>query len=211
MLVESLFKGFTVVGSEWVLWILIGLSFVSTAVVVAKWKSLSRIEKVGLDFWNAKVEGWIAGDSVPLSDAETEQLAVQYPCLEAKIVKVLQKAKNNQSVDRDKIAEGIIIKERILLEKQLSFLGTLGSNAPFIGLFGTVLGIIKAFADLNHAQSGAGGMGSVMAGLSEALVATAVGLLVAIPSVIFYNLFQKKVKTIVQRTQSLAAIIVGRG
>lgn len=211
MLVDSLFKGFTALGSEWVLWILIGLSLLSSSVVIAKWKALSRLEKLGQEFWHNNVEGWISGEEVPQELSQSEQLYSQYPCLEAKVVRALVKAKENNSVDREKIADGIIVRERLNLEKQLSILGTLGSNAPFIGLFGTVLGIIKAFADLNIAQSGSGGMGAVTGGLAEALVATAVGLLVAIPSVIFYNLFQKKVKTIVQRTQSMTSFLVGRG
>ena len=77
---------------------------------------------------------------------------------------------------------------RVDIEKNLGLLGTLGNNAPFIGLFGTVLGIIKAFADLSRNQ--AGGASAVMAGISEALVATAVGLMVAIPAVIAFNYFQ---------------------
>ncbi len=75
--------------------------------------------------------------------------------------------------------------ERPRYERFLSFLGTLGSNAPFIGLFGTVLGIIKAFNDLGAvAIQGSAIQQTVMTGISEALVATAVGLAVAIPAVV---------------------------
>ena len=81
------------------------------------------------------------------------------------------------------------------MEKFLSFLGTIGSNAPYIGLLGTVLGIMKAFHDMTHATSDAG-QKVVMAGISLALVATASGLAVAIPSVMFYNYFNKKVQSI---------------
>ncbi|HET9987344.1 MAG TPA: MotA/TolQ/ExbB proton channel family protein [Kofleriaceae bacterium] len=76
------------------------------------------------------------------------------------------------------------------------FLGTLGNNAPFVGLFGTVLGIIVAFRELSSAAAnvvgGSGGMNNVMSGIAEALVSTAVGILVAVPAVIFFNVFQKK-------------------
>ena len=78
--------------------------------------------------------------------------------------------------------ESLIIQEKHKMDKGLVILGTLGNNAPFIGLFGTVIGIIKAFHDL--AQNPEGGPSVVMAGVSEALVATAVGILVAIPAVI---------------------------
>nr|WP_320116514.1 MotA/TolQ/ExbB proton channel family protein [uncultured Desulfuromonas sp.] len=78
-------------------------------------------------------------------------------------------------------------------QKRLTVLATLGNNAPFIGLFGTVLGVIKAFHDL-HLQEGSG-IKVVMGGISEALVATAMGLLVAIPAVIAYNAFSKTLQT----------------
>jgi biopolymer transport protein ExbB len=89
--------------------------------------------------------------------------------------------------------EGAKARERLRLERNLTYLATLGSNAPFIGLFGTVLGIIKAFHDLAGSQ--AGGASVVMAGISEALVATAVGLMVAIPAVVAYNYFSRRVRT----------------
>jgi biopolymer transport protein ExbB len=85
-------------------------------------------------------------------------------------------------------------EERLKLEKWLGVLGTLGNIAPFIGLFGTVVGIIKAFRDL--ALSGGGGPSVVAKGIAEALVATAGGLLVAIPAVIIYNYFMRRVKHI---------------
>lgn len=75
-------------------------------------------------------------------------------------------------------------------ESGLLFLGTLANNSPFIGLFGTVLGIITAFKELGNAQAGA--MGNVMSGIAEALISTAVGILVALPAVVAFNYFQKK-------------------
>ncbi len=81
---------------------------------------------------------------------------------------------------------------RIALDKRLGILATFGNNAPFIGLFGTVLGVIKAFNDLG--ASSEFGVKVVMEGISQALVSTALGLFVAIPSVIAYNYFVRKMK-----------------
>jgi len=78
------------------------------------------------------------------------------------------------------------------LEKGLNILATLGSISPFIGLFGTVIGIIRAFDSLSGDLSS--GYGNVMSGISEALISTAAGLLVAVPAVMFYNSFIKKIK-----------------
>lgn len=86
------------------------------------------------------------------------------------------------------------LKLKLSLEKRLGILATFGNNAPFIGLFGTVLGIMQAFHDLG--QSSEFGVKVVMEGISEALVATAMGLFVAIPSVIAYNYFVRKIKTL---------------
>ncbi|MFQ5701785.1 MAG: MotA/TolQ/ExbB proton channel family protein [Acidobacteriota bacterium] len=77
------------------------------------------------------------------------------------------------------------------LKAKLGGLGTIGSTAPFIGLFGTVLGVINAFQGM--AASGSGGLGSVSAGIAEALVETAFGLFVAIPAVMVYNYFQGRI------------------
>jgi len=90
---------------------------------------------------------------------------------------------------------------KIRMERRLAFLGTLGSNAPFIGLLGTVIGIIRAFAELNEAA------GKVTAGLmsevGEALVATAIGIMVAIPSIAVFNAYQRVIKTRIARAESL--------
>jgi biopolymer transport protein ExbB len=90
---------------------------------------------------------------------------------------------------------------KIRMERRLAFLGTLGANAPFIGLLGTVIGIIRAFAELNEAA------GKVTAGLmsevGEALVATAIGIMVAIPAIAVFNAYQRVIKTRLARAESL--------
>jgi biopolymer transport protein ExbB len=99
--------------------------------------------------------------------------------------------------------------EKLRLDKNLAFLGTVGANAPFIGLLGTVLGIITTFRMLEQA----GTMGTaeysaaVMGGIYEALVATAVGLLVAIPAVIAFNVFQRRVKLLLGEADALTHMV----
>ncbi len=105
--------------------------------------------------------------------------------------------KKTNSIDRS--ISSYIKDKRSNLEKGLPVLATLGANAPFIGLFGTVLGIIRSFAYLGT-QSGST---AVMTGVSQALYATAVGLLVAIPAVVAYNNFSNQIKRAIQRTESL--------
>ncbi len=90
------------------------------------------------------------------------------------------------------LVESLVADARLEAERRLSWLASIGTNAPFIGLFGTVLGIIRAFHDLS--RQGTQGSTIVSAGIAEALVATAAGLLVAIPAVVAYNHFQRQVK-----------------
>jgi len=90
--------------------------------------------------------------------------------------------------------EATRMSERMELERFLGILGTLGNSAPFIGLLGTVIGIIRAFKLLEVAESA--GPTAIMVGIAEALVATALGLIVAVPCVIVFNLFQERIKNI---------------
>lgn len=116
----------------------------------------------------------------------------------------------NQTVrthdDFYKKVQAALAMEKEEWERFSAFLGTVGSNAPFVGLLGTVLGIMKSFADLSTATS-AGGTQAVMSGISEALIATAVGLAVAIPAIICFNICKSRVKKSVSQVNVLADLI----
>lgn len=92
------------------------------------------------------------------------------------------------------------------MERRISIVGTIGSTAVYIGLFGTVLGIIKAFQDI--AEKGSGGVSVVINGVSEALICTAVGLCVAVPAVIAYNYFIKRIEDLVRDMEVCASEVV---
>jgi biopolymer transport protein ExbB/biopolymer transport protein TolQ len=98
--------------------------------------------------------------------------------------------------------ESELTSARQEMERGTTMLGTLGNNAPFIGLFGTIIGVIIAFQSLSSTQ-GNGAMGNVMAGIAEALVATAVGLFVAIPAVVAFNVIQNRVGEIESNVTAL--------
>src|SRR3954451_13543692 len=191
---------FTLLGSEWVLWVLIGLSVVSVAVMVERALYLAGggdADALGRELGGLLKRGDIKAARMALVGKRAPAAAVASVGLE--------------NFDRGSEAVGEAMagakaRLRIDLERNLGILGTLGNNAPFIGLFGTVLGIIKAFADLS--RNSGGGAGAVMAGISEALVATAVGLMVAIPAVIAFNYFQGKVRKIVARIDATAHMVL---
>jgi biopolymer transport protein ExbB/TolQ len=96
-----------------------------------------------------------------------------------------------------------IIIETTILERLTSVVGTIGSVSVYVGLFGTVLGIIRAFHDIS--VSGSGGISVVISGISEALACTAAGLCVAVPAVIAYNYFMKKVDDFIKDMELAAS------
>lgn len=116
----------------------------------------------------------------------------------------LCKERNRSREDVEKIATHVIDVETGKLQQRLSILGTLGSITPFIGLFGTVIGVMHAFKDLAANTAAAGGASVVAAGIAEALVNTAAGLFVAIPAVIAYNYFLSKTHYFSEELDSLA-------
>jgi biopolymer transport protein ExbB len=98
--------------------------------------------------------------------------------------------------------------ERLRFERGLAFLGTIGNNAPFLGLFGTVLEIVKALYELGTQSGGNVGAGAVMGTLGQALAATAVGLLVALPAVAVFNYFQRRLKTLQTGAEALVHVLL---
>jgi biopolymer transport protein ExbB len=188
--------GFTLIGAEWVLWLLIVLSVVSVAIMLERWFYFFRI--------NINFRKFITKINMHLErseDSEINSLCSEGKSAEQRItlIGINKLKKENKSLSG--AMESFLLGERQRLDRGLIILGTLGNNAPFIGLFGTVIGIIKAFNDLSLNPEG--GPSVVMSGISEALVATAVGLLVAIPAVIAFNTFNRIVKRHISNCQSL--------
>lgn len=126
----------------------------------------------------------------------------------AKLVLNLLKSDKTQLAELNDLADSIIDWEIAQLSRKLSVLATLASTTPFIGLFGTVLGVMRAFADL-ASISGAGAGPSVVAkGIAEALVNTAAGLFVAVPALIAYNYFLSKVNFFSKNMEYMAQEII---
>jgi len=178
MLTERLLS-VSLLGAEWVLWLLLATSVVSVGIMIERWLVLRKAPaRLSTRVLQAH-ESWAVAMATKEHPSKGGELGL------------------------DAYVEGLLSEERLILERHLAFLGTVGANAPFVGLLGTVLGIIRAFHDLS--RNAGGGAGAVMAGISEALVATAVGLLVAIPAVIAYNYFQSQVQTCI-----VSALAYGR-
>jgi len=197
----QMIKAFALLGGEWVLYILLGLSVWSIAVIWDRF-FLFRQKAKESELLQEKAPELLLKGQVK----EVQKLAENLTSPAAAILKIgiANLASGPEALEQ--ILGSQRIHEKLALEKNLLVLGTLGSNAPFIGLFGTVLGIIKAFNDL--ALAGTSGPTVVMRGVSEALVATAVGLLIAIPCVATYNYFQNWIKRELSNSDRLAALLM---
>ncbi len=189
-------------GATAVLYLLLALSIFSVGVVLERWWFFRRRK--------LKLESVADGLAKRLRAADVEGARRDLGEMRAVEAEVLGDALAYYADGPDSVSEIVqkgIRQRRKSFESGLLFLGTLGSNSPFVGLFGTVLGVVAAFKELGAASAAAaasgGGMGNVMSGIAEALIATAVGILVAIPAVIAYNIFQKKCNDIEENSGAL--------
>jgi len=185
-IVESTLK-VALLGSAWVLYLLIALSFVSLATMLERWLYFRRQDDPAL---RERLTKALLADDFP----QAERALRESPGV---VGEVLVAGLRFKAGGADALSDAIdseLGRVRPELERGLNLLGTIGNNAPFIGLFGTVLGVIQAFEQLGAAGANKGAaMGNVMSGIAEALVATGIGIFVAIPAVIAYNLQQKRI------------------
>jgi biopolymer transport protein ExbB/TolQ len=184
-------------GSAWVMYVLIGLSMASIAVMVERFLFFRKHGRGGEELADALC------DLLEHSDREAaEGLLRRHPAFEAEVLLASLRWASGGPEGLSAGIDGEMIKRRRDLEAGMTLLGTLGNNAPFIGLFGTVIGVIVAFADLAEGSSKIQ-MDKVMGGIAEALIATGVGLFVAIPAVVAYNVYQKKITDIEDNVSSM--------
>ena len=199
MLTQKLLS-LSLVGTEWIIYTLVFLSVISLAVIIERLIILHARTGGAKRLQRAISAALKKGDR----DLVEEILRTDASSSAVIAYSVLQNIKNTK-LDFDECLSIALSEERLSLERRITFLGTLGANAPFIGLFGTVLGIISAFHNL--AGNVKGGPSVVMSGISEALVATALGLLVAIPGVIAYNYFVRRVKRIMVQAENFTRFV----
>ena len=185
-----------------VLYLLIALSILSIGVIIERWWFFKR-RKVDINALGDQLEKAVRSGDVGAALAVLRGNR----SVEAQILADALRWRADGAESVEQILAKAVRRNRPQVESGLLFLGTLGNNAPFIGLFGTVLGIMTSFRQLGSAQ-GASGMDNVMASIGEALTATAIGILVALPAVIGYNIFQKKGSDIEENAAALGNIVL---
>jgi biopolymer transport protein ExbB len=192
---QSRLSSLTHLGASWILWTLVALSILGVAIVLERAVAflLARDDLEVLERELVRLVS--AGDLEGARSRAQQSRAYESWMVRAGLIEPGQAAATEQRM----MAAGT--KAKLAMERRLAFLGTLGSNAPFLGLLGTVVGIVRSFQalDLSGGKVSAG----LMAEVGEALVATAIGILVALPSVAAFNAFQRTIKVRLARAEAL--------
>lgn len=203
---QEAFLQLALLGANWVLWVLVALSVASVAIVIERilyFRGIADRDTILLK----PIAERLAKDDLEGAASLVKKESSPGARMLAAMLEVADRGVHSAR----SVVEGNRAAEKLRLERNLGFLGTVGSNAPFIGLFGTVLEILRVFHLLGEQGVTTGEDASgIMTGISEALVATAIGLLVAIPSVIAYNAFQRKVKRVLSEADALTGMAISQ-
>ena len=212
-MLSGLFLNMALVGAEWVLYLLVFTSIGSITIIVERYffyKEAAKGARTFAEEVRKAVHFQAYEKALQLSKERIDDIKKSDP-IDAHVAFAILERKMNGKANQDsdsffQVGQDAVIRVRASWEKNLSWLATIGSSAPFIGLFGTVLGIIQAF----HALSGKMDTGAqiLTAGLSDALIATAIGILVAIPAVFAFNVFQRRVEVEVGNAEALQNFLV---
>lgn len=190
-------------GAEWVLWLLLILSVLSLGAWIERWWFFRNNRRLGLAVV-ADVERHLTEGDI---NAAHDRLSADRSVEGRVVFRALRWRSGGPSALQDG-ASAALAAERDTLEKSQNLFGTLGNNAPFIGLFGTVIGVIVAFHHLGgDGTPGSAAMDKVMFGIAEALVATGVGIFVAIPAVVAFNIGQKNISDVEARVERMLSLL----
>ncbi|PTL85941.1 MotA/TolQ/ExbB proton channel family protein [Vitiosangium sp. GDMCC 1.1324] len=208
-IVELIKNVFVQWGANWILWFLFALSLASVGIIVERWIVFRGKQDVLRELADSLEETLAKGDfSGALAKLEKRN------SLGAVVARAGLRLAPRGLTAADKGMQSALAIERATLENRLAYLGTLGNNAPFIGLFGTVIGVLLAFEELGRATVVAGGRtgqvasNAVMGAIAEALVATAVGIGVALPAVAAYNYFQRRIARMLSDAEALTNLVL---
>ena len=186
------------------IWLLIVLSVLSLAVIVERAKYFYKNSKAGRILFMENIKTELMKQDI---------LTAMRICAdtEAPFASVVKSGLRNSEATGEKVANALerqISIETKNLEKYTGILGTIGSTAVYIGLFGTVIGIIRAFHDISSLGGGGGGIDAVIRGIAEALICTAAGISIAVPAVVAYNYFAKKTDDFISDMELCASELI---
>jgi biopolymer transport protein ExbB len=198
---SSAFVDFAQLGANWVLWLLIVLSVISVGVMIDRALWLRRRD-TDTERFTRELKG-------AFERGEIDRIQTKYmddPAIPIQVGLRGLAARDKGAEAAAEAMHGERARWRRAADRNLIVLGTLGNNVPFVGLFGTVLGVINAFHHL--AIKAANAEQETLANIAEALSATAIGLLVAIPAVIAFNFFSRRVRVIMGGADEVAHTVL---
>lgn len=199
--IERILAGIVQLGTQWILWLLVGLSLVGLAVIVER----------SIYFVNSRgdVKGLIQDVKTLMGKQRFQELRLRLAELRSPAASVAAAALDgNHAEESNELMLGAAEQARLDMERSLAFLSTVGSNAPFVGLLGTVIGIVRAFQELD--RSGGALSDGLMSEIGEALIATAVGLLVALPAIAAFNVFRRLIQARMAETEMIRHVVVAK-
>ncbi len=191
------------------------LSVCSWAIIAVRWRELSRAEQDSEAFLEIYHDGPLDTAYSAARDLDHSPLAAIFLSAHAEMSRLARMEGKAAPTELEESQLDVLARqigwtasrESLRLERGLSFLATTGSAAPFIGLFGTVVGVINAFQGIGRA--GSASLAVVAPGIAEALIATAIGLFAAIPATVFYNIFVGKLRGITSAVDLFSAEFEG--
>jgi biopolymer transport protein ExbB len=200
MNIGRIINGVSNLGTDWILWLLVAFSITGFAIIIERiacyWSSRDDVRKLERALTPLLLEGeW----------SRATKLLSESPSFEAKVALASLQRASSESANQHMLSAMEL--GRLELERYLGFLGTLGANAPFVGLLGTVIGIVHAFQALD--SSGGALSEGLLSRIGESLIATAAGLLVALPAIAAFNMFRRVVQTRIAQADALRHSVLG--
>jgi biopolymer transport protein ExbB len=199
--IQERLTAFALLGATWVMWLLVGLSIISLAIALERiyffFVTRDDMDLLRRDLLKALREEGVAAAIKRMQQSRSFEAMLATAALES--------AADGAEAAHERM-QGEQQLAKLHMERNLAFLGTVGNNAPFVGLLGTVIGIIRAFHSLDQSQGKV--TAGLMADIGEALVATAIGIMVALPAVALFNYFQRTIKTRLGRGAALGSHVL---
>lgn len=189
------------IGPGWVLWLLLVLSLLSVGTIIER-AIFFRRRRLRMVPFSRELEDKLRAEDLGAVRTLLKNTQGFEPVALLRTLEWFDDGAEAMS----EVLEASIREQRLELDQGLAFLGTVGNNAPFVGLLGTVLGVVDAFQELGNTSGAA--IGSVMGGISQALIATALGIAVALPAVVAYNLFTKRANDIEDNARALMNLVL---
>lgn len=201
MNIQERLTAFAMLGAGWVMWLLVGLSVVGLAIALERVYFFAATRD-DIDALRTDLLAALKNNRI----ADALKRMRQSKSFEAMIAAAALESASDGADSANERMQGEMQIAKLHMERNLAFLGTVGNNAPFVGLLGTVIGIIRSFHSLDESQGKI--TAGLMADIGEALVATAIGIMVALPAVAAFNYFQRLIKSRQARGSALGSHVV---